>query len=174
MASATTQAAPGVNADPVLINALHSAVTGTMAMGDIAVECVAMSTVPSREAGLITGLIGVSGDVTGFVTVNVSEMIAYQAVSALLLEECKELDHQVIDGIGELTNMVAGGIKKGLANSEWAFSDVTVPSVIVGQKYDIAFSQGFHYLSLTFENLSCDSLMVRDRLMRASLSLFRR
>ena len=90
------------------------------------------------------------------------------------MEDFGTLDHQVIDGVGEVTNMIAGGIKKGLTGTSWAFSDVTVPSVIVGQNYDIAYSQGLHFLSMTFEHLNCDTLMVRDRLINVAVSLFRR
>jgi CheY-specific phosphatase CheX len=91
----------------------------------------------------------------------------------MLMEQFAAVDHQVIDGVGELTNMVAGGIKKWLLGTPWAFSDVTVPSVIVGQNYDIAFAQGFRFLALTFEHAQCKSIMVQDRLLCAAVSLFR-
>lgn len=173
MVSGTLDNPPEVIGDPVLVNAVQKAVHDSLTMAGLSLRCVGVSTIPSRDPGKITGLIGVHGDVTGYITVNVSEVLAVEIVSAMLMEQFAAVDHQVIDGVGELTNMVAGGIKKWLLGTPWAFSDVTVPSVIVGQNYDIAFAQGFRFLALTFEHAQCKSIMVQDRLLCAAVSLFR-
>ena len=173
MASAPTEEITGSFVDPVLMNAIENAVHGCLAMANISVRCVGVSAIPSRDQGSITGMIGVHGDVTGFVTVNVSQATAMDVVSALLMEDCETLDHQVIDGVGELTNMITGGIKKGLTGTPWAFGNVTVPSIIVGTSYDIAYAQGFKYLVVTFEHVNCKSIMVHDRLIRVATSFIR-
>ena len=109
-----------------------SAVEGAFTMCGITARCVGVSTVPVREQGNVTGLIGVHGKVSGFFTVNMAERVAVRAVGGLLQEEFKELNSQVVDGAGEIANLVVGGIKSALASSKWGFTQITVPSVIVG------------------------------------------
>ena len=77
----------------------------------------------------------------------------------------------MVDGVGEITNIIVGGIKKGLSSSKWCFGQVTVPSVIIGHNYQIAYTGGLNFLSVTFEHTSEDSFMLEDRLIQVSLSL---
>ena len=91
----------------------------------------------------------------------------------LLQEEVDKLTHQVIDGVGEITNIVAGGIKKGLNGTPWGFTHVTVPSVIVGQHYRIAYAKGLDYLSATFEQENQETTVLDDRLVQVAISLVR-
>ena len=120
-------------------------------MCDAHARCVGMSTVPMRNAATVTGMIGVHGSVSGFITVSMSETVAMSTVSGLLQEQQSRLTSQVVDGVGEIANIIAGGIKKGLAKSSWAFTHVTVPSVIIGQNYHIAYARGLEYFSAAFE-----------------------
>ena len=126
--------------DPLLLNAMSDAIHHCLAIGDVSVRCAAMSCIPTRDPGEIAGLIGVHGEVTGYVTVDMATPVAIELIGSLLIEKFEALDHQVIDGVGELTNMIAVGIEKGLTGTDSAFSDVTVPSVVVGQSYDIALA----------------------------------
>ncbi len=160
-------------ADPTQLKALVDAVDSCLTMCDTRARCVGVSTVPVREPGIVTGIIGVHGEVSGFVTVNMSEQAAMAIVSGLLQERCSTLSNQVIDGVGEVTNIIAGGIKKGLAGSAWAFSQVTVPSVIVGQNYQIAYAKGINFLAATFEHQDGQSVLLDHRLIHVAISLIR-
>ncbi|MCC6127081.1 MAG: chemotaxis protein CheX [Pirellulales bacterium] len=126
-----------------------------------------------KETGSVTGLIGVHGNVSGFITVNMAEQVALAAVGGLLQEPCPRLSNQVVDGVGELTNIISGGIKKGLYGSPWLFSHITVPSVIIGRNYQIAYAKGLQYLSVAFEHQTDDALLLADRLMQVAISLIR-
>jgi chemotaxis protein CheX len=160
-------------ADPLLLPPIVAAVESALAMCDTAVRCVGISMVPCRDAGCVTGMIGVHGEVSGFVTVNMAERVAISAVSGLLQDRYDTLSAQVIDGVGEIANMIVGGIKKGLAGTPWRFSNVTVPSVIIGQNYHISFSRGLKYLCVTFEHQSEEAVMLEDRLIQVAVSLLR-
>ena len=118
-------------------------------------------------------MIGVHGKASGFVTVNMSDQIAMAAVGGLLDERFDQLTPQVVDGTGEITNIIAGGMKNGLAGTQWAFSHVTVPSVIIGQNYQIAYARGLEYVAATFEHNDENSLMLEDRLLQVAISLIR-
>jgi len=154
-----------------LFHAIDDAVNSALQMCDSKIRCVGVSLMPGQESGAITGMIGVHGNVSGFVSVNMSERFAIKAVEGLLSEKFEKLSSQVIDGAGELTNMVVGGIKAALANSKWGFSNITVPSVIVGQNFMIAYSKGLEYITVSFEHEDEDAFMIDDRMLYVSMSL---
>jgi chemotaxis protein CheX len=165
-----------ISANPVPINetlltATVSAVQGAFTMCGITARCVGVSTVPVREQGTVTGMVGLHGKVSGFCTVNMTERVALRAVGGLMQEEFNELNSQVVDGAGEIANLVVGGIKSQLASSKWAFSQITVPSVIVGKGYSIAYARGLEFLNVTFEHDDKEAVLLEDRLVQVSMSL---
>jgi CheY-specific phosphatase CheX len=134
---------------------------------------VGISSVPTGEPGRVTGIIGVHGEVSGFITVNMAEPVARAAVGGLLQDTFDSMSSQVVDGVGEMTNIISGGIKKGLAGSEWGFQHVTVPSVIIGHNYQIAYAGGLQFLCAAFEHQDEASILLDDRLMQVTVSLIR-
>jgi len=53
----------------------------------------------------------------------------WQAVpSSGALKRCP----QVVDGAGELTNIIVGGINSQLTATHWAFNFLTTPTIIIG------------------------------------------
>lgn len=160
-------------AEPVLLKSVTDAVGQALQMCDVSARCVGIGRVPMRDPGSVTGLIGVHGQVSGFITVNLAEQAARSVVGGLLQDSFDRLTAQVIDGVGELTNLVAGGIKKGLINTAWAFNNVTVPSVIVGRNYQIAYCRGLEYLVATFEQQDEQVVMLDDRLIQVAVSLIK-
>jgi chemotaxis protein CheX len=173
MSTATLPAVETLNADPVLLSSIMSGVESGLKMCGIQAKCVGISMIPSQETGSVTGLIGVHGSVSGFITVNMAEQVAMAAVGGLLQDRCEKMTNQVVDGVGELTNIISGGIKKGLCGSPWLFNQITVPSVIIGKNYQIAYAKGLHFLSVTFEHQTEDALMLADRLLQVAVSLIR-
>ena len=171
MATATAEELNNVAADPILLKAIIDSVGGCLTMCDTEARCVGISSVPTRDPGSVTGMIGVHGDVSGFITVNMAELVAMSAVGGLLQEGFEKLTPQVLDGVGEITNIIAGGVKKGLSGTPWGFKSVTVPSVIVGRNYQIAFAAGLQYLCATFEQANEEALMLDDRLIKVAVSL---
>ena len=165
---------PVANTLPVnqtLLSAALTAVQAAFTMCGITARCVGASCVPVRDAGAVTGLIGVHGKVSGFITINMTERVAVRAVGGLLQEQFKEMNSQVVDGTGEITNIVVGGIKSALANTKWAFSQITVPSVIVGKGYSIAYARGLEFINATFEHDDKEAVLLDDRLIQVSMSL---
>jgi chemotaxis protein CheX len=173
MSAATPTLNCTFNADPVLQSAIMEGVAAGLAMCGIEMRCVGASVIPTKEAGSVTGLIGVHGGVSGFITVNMADKVALAAVGGLLQEHCEKISTQIVDGVGELSNIIAGGIKKGLSGSPWGFSQITVPSVIIGENYQIAYAKGLQFLSVTFEHQTEDSLLLSDRLMQIAISLIK-
>ncbi len=171
MATATEDAtASHVSANPVLIAAVVDSFNRGLIMCGTTARCVGVSSVPARDSGMITGMIGVHGKVSGFITVNMAERFAIRAVEGLLQETFGELTSQVVDGAGEITNIIVGGIKSSLGKTKWGFSQITVPSVIVGKGYSIAYARGLEFLNVTFEHDDGEAVLLEDRLVQVSVS----
>ncbi len=149
--------------NPLLFEAVKDAVENALSMCDTPIRCVGVSAMPTQES--------VHGKVSGFISVNMAERFVISAVEGLLEEKFGKLCSQVIDGAGEITNIVVGGIKSALSKSEFGFSHITVPSVIVGQNFTIAYAPGLKYLTVTFEHVDPDAIRLEDRMMHVSMSL---
>jgi chemotaxis protein CheX len=89
--------------------------------------------------GDIAGVIGLSrpggsgGGITGSVVVSFTEALARRIVARLTGGNPEDLPKDmVLDGIGEVANMVGGGAKRLLAGSAYRF-DISTPTVLAGK-----------------------------------------
>ncbi len=96
----------------------------------------------------ISGVIGLSGKAVGTVVINLSEEVALQAASAMLMMEITQIDNDVLDAVGELANMIAGAAKAEL--KEYNLS-ISLPTVVTGTAHDIRFPSGTQPISVPFE-----------------------
>jgi chemotaxis protein CheX len=161
------------SANELIVGSVIKAVQNCLTMCDVTAKVVGVSTVPVDAGGVVTGMIGVHGKVTGFVSVSLPERAALLAVSGLLQDEFPQLNHQVVDGVGEITNIITGGIKTGLAGKEWSFQNMTVPSVVVGRNYHIAYAKGIEYSNVSFEMDDPETLTIQDRLFQVTISMMK-
>ncbi len=98
----------------------------------------------------ISGVIGLSGQVQGFVAVSFKEGVALEVVRAFLGETVDGLDEQVRDAVGELANMVAGGAKRALSDAGYDLR-IAIPTVVVGHDHLIARPRGVPCFEIPFE-----------------------
>ncbi len=96
----------------------------------------------------VSGIIGLSGRAVGTVVLSLSEPVALKAASTLLMCETTEIDADVVDAVGELTNVVAGGAKAELEAYEM---QVTLPNVITGLNHDIRFPSDVTPICVSFD-----------------------
>ncbi|MEO0530805.1 MAG: chemotaxis protein CheX [Planctomycetota bacterium] len=156
-----------------LFDAVVSTVPKALAMCGVKATCVGVSRMPSKQEGEITGMIGIHGAASGFASLNMSRRLCLHTVDGLLGESNTDLTPEVIDGAGEVTNIVVGGIKSALSGGDWAFSQITVPSVIVGDGYHVAFAKGIELIDVVFECDNETAIMANDRLLHVTLSLLK-
>ncbi|MEQ8846839.1 chemotaxis protein CheX [Botrimarina sp.] len=135
--------------------------------------CVGVSRRPSRQESEITGLIGLHGQVSGFAALGMSASLALHLVDGLLGEPYDKINPQVVDGVGEVANILVGGVKSALSSTDWAFAQITVPSVIVGDGYHVAFARGIELLDVVFEVDNHNAIIATDRLLHVTLSLLK-
>lgn len=89
--------------------------------------------------GEVTGVIGIaSKTITGSMILSFSSTCILQAVANMLMEPIKErIDGEVVDAVGELTNMICGGAKASLSKLNHKF-ELTTPTMIVGRGVEIS------------------------------------
>ena len=95
----------------------------------------------------ISGVIGLSGRATGTVVLSLDRAVALSATEILLSQKCTTIDGDVIDAVGELTNMLAGRAKAGL---EHLAMSLALPTVITGKNHVISFGSATQTLAIPF------------------------
>lgn len=96
----------------------------------------------------VSGVIGLSGNAVGTVVLSFPAHVALKAASAMLMSEATALDDDVLDAVGELTNMVAGRAK---AELEEYHLMVSLPSVITGRDHEVHFPSNVTPILIPFE-----------------------
>jgi chemotaxis protein CheX len=168
----TTAEVKGLTLNLLIVNSLIESVEDCFKMCDLKVRVSGVTKIPIQLPDApVTALIGLSGKCTGFVSVTMPERVATLAVSGMLMEEHKAIDAQVVDGVGEITNVIAGVLKKKLLNTPWMVGNITVPSVILGSHYNISYSKGIEYCGITFEVDDPDTLTIHGRVFMVNTSL---
>ena len=84
----------------------------------------------------ISGVIGLSGQAVGSVVISFPESLALKVVSKFIGEEKSKVDNDVVDAIGELINMIAGGAKKIFTDKGLKFK-ISIPNVITGKGHKV-------------------------------------
>jgi chemotaxis protein CheX len=84
----------------------------------------------------VSGVIGLSGNAIGTVVLSLSEVVALKVTSRMLMSETTRIDADVVDAVGELTNMVAGAAKSQLEQFQLM---VSLPNVVTGCGHEIRF-----------------------------------
>lgn len=96
----------------------------------------------------ISGLIGLSGEASGMVVINLSTEVALKVASTMLMEEINEVNEDVLDAVGELANVIAGQAK---AELEQYNLSVSLPNVITGEGHEIRFPSATPPLVVPFK-----------------------
>jgi chemotaxis protein CheX len=86
--------------------------------------------------GDVSGVIGFTGETNGTVSVTFDELCILKVVSNMFGEEMKELNDEVSDAVGEITNMISGQARKELEEIGRLFHGA-IPTVITGKNHKI-------------------------------------
>lgn len=68
-----------------------------------------------RSQGDITGILEISGDLQGSAAISFSEKCILGIVSAMFGEDMTEINEEIIDAVGEISNMIAGHVTTKIA-----------------------------------------------------------
>jgi chemotaxis protein CheX len=102
--------------------------------------------VPVKGSYDLAGVIGISGEVTGYVSMGYTLESALKSVSTMIGEELTELSPDVMDAVGEIANIVAGYAKKDLQ----ARISISLPEVVQGGSLPGVGQPGFFTFVVPF------------------------
>lgn len=92
--------------------------------------------------GDVTGVLGLTGVANGTISVTFEEKCILAVVSNMFGETMKELNSEIADAVGELTNMISGQARRELGEMGKVFK-AAIPSVITGRDHSVThFTDG--------------------------------
>lgn len=100
--------------------------------------------------GDVSGIIGFTGVATGSMALSFSEGCILKIVSNMLGEEIKEINGDIKDAVGEITNMVSGAARKKLESLGLNIS-AAIPTVIAGKGHSVSHIMGGPSIIIPFE-----------------------
>lgn len=98
--------------------------------------------------------IGFTGNVEGSIFIRLSKDSACNIVSKMLETNFSEVNSDVTDGCGELTNLIVGSTKMKMNSDTFRF-DISIPTVFLGQNLQMSSSDADATISKEF---SCNGI----------------
>lgn len=98
----------------------------------------------------ISGIIGLAGEANGFVIISMTESLALRVVEKFIGEHKTAIDEDVIDAIGEILNMIAGGAKQVFSRTGIRFK-ISIPNVVAGKDHIVGKQKNVKCLGMTFK-----------------------
>ena len=86
----------------------------------------------SVSLGDVTGVVGLTGPVNGSVAVSFSEGAILHIVSSMFGEPFRDINREVEDAVGELSNIICGDARGALDEEGYSFQ-ASIPAVITGK-----------------------------------------
>ena len=116
--------------------------------------------------GGVSGMLGFSGDVSGMVSLHCPEPVALGITTSFLGMDVQEINEDVKDAVGELVNMVTGGLKEALSKEGRNIS-LAIPTTIAGRSFRIAASSADNMVCVPF-TLSEGDFLVEVKIKQAA------
>jgi chemotaxis protein CheX len=105
----------------------------------------------NRSYGEVTGIIGLAGkEAKGSFAVSFSRGCIEKIVSNMLGEDVQDLEQDIIDAVGEITNMISGGARAELENKGYSF-EMAIPSIVSGKDHKIVHITDFPVIVVPFD-----------------------
>ncbi len=102
--------------------------------------------------GDVSGIIGFTGAVNGSMALSFSEKSILKIVSNMLGEEINEVNGDITDAVGEITNMISGVARKELESIGLNVS-AAIPTVVSGKGHSIKHILGGPSIVIPFETV---------------------
>ncbi|MCX8111532.1 MAG: chemotaxis protein CheX [Syntrophorhabdaceae bacterium] len=100
-------------------------------------------------SGDITGIMGLAGDKKGTVAISLREQGAKYIYKTLIGDECDGITQDVVDAVGEITNIISGQARKEF-EKKGINLNAAIPMVIVGKRVEMNFITKLPIISLPF------------------------
>ncbi|MBW2096079.1 MAG: chemotaxis protein CheX [Deltaproteobacteria bacterium] len=100
--------------------------------------------------GDVTGVIGLTGEASGTISVSFTEDSIIAIVSRMFGEKVEALNGEIKDAVGEITNMISGQARQKLEEMGKLIHGA-IPSVIVGKDHSISHFTSQPVVAVPFE-----------------------
>lgn len=101
------------------------------------------------EKLVVSAVIGISGNATGTIIVRLSRQAAFAVLDRMVGVEASEINSDVCDAIGELTNMIAGAAKARMSELNLSIS---IPNIISGEDHEVFYPSNVEPICLSYES----------------------
>jgi chemotaxis protein CheX len=114
----------------------------------------------NRDMGWdISGIIGLSGQISGAVALSMKDNVAFQVTKTLTGVDHNAFDADVIDAIGEIINIITGNIKKEFEASYR--TAISIPSIVQGKGHKLIWpSKNIRIICIPFIISSGEELFI--------------
>jgi chemotaxis protein CheX len=104
-------------------------------------------------AGDVSVLMSIFGALNGTIVLSFPRKVAIRFVAAMMMDEdIDDFNDDVIDGIGEIGNLVAGSAKSSLAQSTGQELSLSIPTVLTGKPHDLQHMKGVPCVGCVFNS----------------------
>jgi chemotaxis protein CheX len=100
-------------------------------------------------SGDVTGIMGLVGDRKGTIAISFREAGAIFVFRTLTGDECSKIGPEVVDSIGEVTNIISGQARKEFEKAGINLK-AAIPMVVVGHNVELNFITKIPIISLPF------------------------
>lgn len=156
--------------DGILMEAVIEGTLAGLAMTGLSPDPVGASRFFSTTQPIAV-IVGLVGQASGNVTLNLSERAMLKLAGALIGEEPATPDDDTFDAVMEIGNIVAGGIKEKLSDTDYGIEKISIPSLVLGANYDVHYTRGIKIASVEFELDEIPIIHHRDRFFSSTISL---
>ncbi|MCA1905164.1 MAG: chemotaxis protein CheX [Desulfarculus sp.] len=104
----------------------------------------------AAAAGDISGVIGITGETEGSLSVSFSESCICHIVGNMFGEPVTSINKEVEDAVGELTNMISGDARRELAEKGIVLKSA-IPTVISGKNHTVKHMANGPAIAIPFE-----------------------
>jgi chemotaxis protein CheX len=108
--------------------------------------------------GDISGVIGITGETEGSLSVSFSKAAICFIVSNMFGEQITAVTNEVEDAVGELTNMISGDARRELAEKGIVLT-AGIPTVIAGQNHTIKHMTNGPIIAIPFSTKAGDFIV---------------
>lgn len=105
----------------------------------------------NQAEGDISGIIPVDGEACGSISVTFHFSLIQAVLKGMLGDEVNEIDADVRDAVGELTNMISGAARRRLGEQGLSLS-AGIPKVLDGSGHQIEHIWGGPVLAIPFSS----------------------
>jgi chemotaxis protein CheX len=101
--------------------------------------------------GDVTGIVGMTGvKAKGSLAITFTEPAIFHIYSQMLGEKAEKISDELVDCVGEITNMICGGAKALLSEKGYKF-EMAIPTMIAGKNHMIFHKTNGKIICIPFE-----------------------